>query len=339
MLTAAVRDLHRCYPGAFATDVRTACPELWEHNPYLTPLRDGARGVERLDCLYPLIDHWRTTPQHCLFGFISFLNDRLRLAIRPTAFHGDIYLSPREKAWYSQVHELTGADTPFWIIDAGGKYDITIKWWEAARYQAVVNHFRRRIQFVQVGGAGHYHPRLSGVIDLRGQTSTRELVRLVHHAQGVLCPVTALMHLAAAVPNRPDRPALRPCVVVAGAREPAHWEAYPGHQFIHHNGALTCCPDGACWRDRTVPLGDGDRRDRPGNLCAQLSHGLPRCMDLITAAEVVRRVESYFAGGSLAYLSPAQRPAAEQGVAASADNPFDQLGARVPRPRSRWHSP
>src|SRR5690348_9574070 len=38
MLTAAVRDLHRCYPGRFLTDVRTSCPDLWTINPYLTPL-------------------------------------------------------------------------------------------------------------------------------------------------------------------------------------------------------------------------------------------------------------------------------------------------------------
>jgi len=38
MLTAAVRDLHRCHPGQFLTDVRTDYPQLWENNPYLTPL-------------------------------------------------------------------------------------------------------------------------------------------------------------------------------------------------------------------------------------------------------------------------------------------------------------
>ena len=29
MLPAAVRDLHRSYPGQFETDVRTSCPALW----------------------------------------------------------------------------------------------------------------------------------------------------------------------------------------------------------------------------------------------------------------------------------------------------------------------
>ena len=33
MMTAAVRDLHRCYPRKFVTDVRTLCPGIWENNP------------------------------------------------------------------------------------------------------------------------------------------------------------------------------------------------------------------------------------------------------------------------------------------------------------------
>jgi hypothetical protein len=216
MLTAAVRDLHSCYPGQFLTDVRTSCPELWEHNPHLTSLSEKGRGVELIDCSYPLIDQSNQVPYHCLHGFIAFLNQRLGLAIRPTAFKGDIHLSDREKSWYSQVRELTRRDIPFWIVVAGGKYDVTVKWWETGRYQEVVDHFRDKIQFVQVGENGHYHPKLDGVIDLRGQTNLRELVRLVYHSQGVLCPVTAVMHLAAAIETRRGLPKRRACVVVAG---------------------------------------------------------------------------------------------------------------------------
>src|ERR1051325_6803870 len=158
MLTAAVRDLHYWYPGCFITDVRTSCAELWEHNPYLTPLTEQDPQLQRLPCSYPLIDHSNGRPYHCLHGFIDFLNRKLGLEIKPTAFKGDIHLSQQEKIWYSQVHELTGEDTPFWIIDAGGKYDITIKWWEQSRYQQVVDYFQGKIQFVQVGQLGHHHP-------------------------------------------------------------------------------------------------------------------------------------------------------------------------------------
>ena len=324
MLTAAVRDLHRSYPGRFLTDVRTGCPELWENNPHLTALRDTDPGVTILDCTYPLIDEANTLPYHCLHGFVRFLNEQLGLQIQLSAFHGDIHLSSREKSWFSQVQELTGLDTPFWIICAGGKHDITIKWWDYRRYQQVADHFRGRIQFAQVGGYGHYHPKLDGVIDLRGETDLRQLVRLVYHAQGVLCGVTGLMHLAAAVETKPGGPEHRPCVVVAGGREPPHWEAYPFHQFIHNVGALACCSHGGCWRSRTVPLGDGDSGDAPDWICVDARGGLPRCMDLITAAEVAQRLDSYFAGGALPWLQRDQARAAAKGVEATRNNPFDQ---------------
>jgi len=323
MLTAAVRDLHECYPNRFLTDVRTSCSQLWENNSYLTPLDENDRKVEVIECHYPLINQSNQAPYHCLHGFIEFLNAYLKLQIKPTAFKGDIHLSDLEKSWYSQVHEQTGEDTPFWIIVAGGKYDVTIKWWSAARYQEVVDHFRGKIQFVQVGDLEHYHPSLRGVIDLRGQTDLRQLVRLVYHAQGILCPVTCLMHLAAAVKVKPGNPSPRPCVVVAGSREPSHWEAYPGHQFIHMLGALPC-GEGGCWKSRTIPLGDGDDRDKPENLCVDVVGDLPRCMDMITSAEVIRRLETYFDGAVAPYLSSAQFQAAQRAVSDSFPQPMGQ---------------
>ena len=62
MLTAAVRDLHRCYPNQFQTDVRTSCPELWEQNPCLTPLREDDPDVELVHCHYPLIHESNQRP-------------------------------------------------------------------------------------------------------------------------------------------------------------------------------------------------------------------------------------------------------------------------------------
>ena len=91
----------------------------------------------------------------------------------------------------------------------------------------------------------------------------------------------------------------RPCVVIAGGREPPHFTAYPHHQFIHTVGALRCCDNGGCWKSRTLPLGDGDVNDRPDALCVDVVGTLPRCMDMITADEVIRRVELYFQGGAL----------------------------------------
>ena len=62
MLTAAVRDLHLSYPDCFDTDVRTSCPQLWENNPFITPLSEGDPDAVRPG---------RGTcagPDHCLAG-------------------------------------------------------------------------------------------------------------------------------------------------------------------------------------------------------------------------------------------------------------------------------
>ena len=296
MLTAAVRDLHLHHPGSFVTDVRTPCPDLWAHNPYVSRLDDDDPDAEVIDCEYPVIHQSNQRPVHFLHGFVEFFNERLGLQMAPTAFKGDVHLSSGELERPSLVQEITGQDFPYWIVAAGGKYDFTIKWWSLERYQAVVDHFRGRLLFVQIGESGHHHGALEGAIDLRGRTTLRDLIRLVHHAAGVITPVSLLMHLAAAIGPRP-------CVVIAGGREPAHWETYPGHQFLHTIGALPCCESGGCWRSRTLPLLDGDAKDGPDQLCVDVVDGLPHCMDMITADEAINRVELYLRGGGATPLS------------------------------------
>lgn len=313
MLTAAVRDLHLAHPNKFLTDVRSSAPALWEHNPYVTQLDEHDRQVESLEMHYPLIHESDRRPYHFIHGYVQYLERQLGVQIPLTRFAGDIHLSPEEKSRPSPLVALRH-EGPFWIAMAGGKYDFTAKWWNPASFQAVVDHFQGRIQFVQCGESGHFHPRLSGVIDLVGKTSLREFVLLMHHADGVLCPVTLAMHLAAAVETRPGKPAHRACVVVAGGREPAHWEQYPHHQFLSTVGMLPCCASGACWRSRCHLVGDGDAKDRqqvcerPVQVTPELR--IPRCQEMITPADVIRRIEGFYEEGVLKYLSAANAQAA-----------------------------
>ena len=65
-------------------------------------------------------------------------------------------------------------------------------------------------------------------------------------------------------------------------------------------GALRCCDNGGCWKSRTVAVGDGDAKDE--KLCVDVVGDLPRCMDMITVDEVVRRIGPFFEGGALSYL-------------------------------------
>lgn len=299
MLTAAVRDLHRASPGQFQTDVRTSADTLFEHNPWITKLSERDRKVQTLTMHYPLIHQSNQRPYHFLHGYVQFLEQQLDLRIPVTEFKGDIHLSPEEKQYPPQ---FAGVELPerYWIMVAGGKYDFTAKWWNPASYQAVVDHFRDKLQFVQCGEQGHWHPPLRGVTNLIGRTNLREFVRLMHFAEGVVCPVTLAMHLAAAVEMPLDRPPRRPCVVIAGGREPTHWEAYPHHQYLGTVGILSCCAEGGCWKSRCQKVGDGDPKDAR-ELCEQpvpVSDGLviPRCLDMITSDDVIRRIEMYLVG-------------------------------------------
>ena len=299
MLTAAVRDLHLTYPGQFQTDVRTACPELWENNPYLTNLEESDPEVESIQCDYPLIHQSNQLPYHFIHGFRLFLNEKLGIQICPHAFKGDVHLTQDEKSWLSQVDEITGTpDSRFWIIVSGGKTDFTAKWWDPTRYQKIVSHFKGRLRFVQCGEVSkdHVHPPLQGAINLLGKTDLRQLLRLVYHSDGIVCPVTMFMHAAAAVEVKPGRPLNRPCVIIAGGREPPQWEAYPHHQFLHTAGCLPCCDNGGCWKSRVVPMGDGDSKDK--DLCLRpveiVSHRMiPKCLDMISARQVIDAIERF----------------------------------------------
>lgn len=311
MLTAAVRDLSIAHYERYTIDVRTPYPELWRFNPHLTSIGDDDREVEIIECHYPLIHRSNQTTGHFIDGFRQYLEHHLAVSIPLTKIKGDLHLSQAEKQQPSITKRLTGCFLPYWLINAGGKYDFTTKWWHPERYQQVIDAFAGHILFVQVGSESDQHPELSGVINLIGKTTLRDMIKLTYHADGVLTPVSFPMHLAAATPSLPGKPTNRACVVIAGGREPMRWEAYPSHQFIHTNGLLSCCDTGGCWKSRTLPLGDGDDKDRPENLCSDLINRFPRCLDFITPEMVAERIKLYYKDKRLNYLSKDQWEALE----------------------------
>ena len=300
MLTAAVRDLKLSHPE-IEVDVDTACPELWENNPHLT------KGIEGkiIKADYPLIHESNEGQHHFIHAFRLFLEDKLNLRIKPTKFKGDIHISDEEKGWTSQLEDM-GIKDRFWIINAGGKYDFTAKWWSLISYQKVIDHFKGKITFVQVGQKDHWHPKLHGVVDLIGKTDLRQLIRLVYHSSGVITGVSLLMHLSAAIESKHGL-LNRPGVVIAGGREPVQWEAYPHHRYLAVNGAMTCCDNGGCWKSRCQLVGDGDKKDKeelclhPVELRTKPPIRIPKCMDMIKADDVIRAIQTYYTGGVLEF--------------------------------------
>lgn len=303
MLSAAIRDLHRSYPGKFQTGLflSKGNQALFKHNPYITAMGRNEPEVNKLYAHYPLQQHSNSLPYHFVHGFRMDFQRRLGLPIDCTAFKGDIHLSEEE---WAQPPFKEVANIPYWIIDAGCKKDYTNKLWDHQRFQRVVNAFPNTL-FVQIGSSqrNHMHKPLEGqnLLNLVGKTTLRQLVQLTAHAFGVITPVSLPMHLSAAIPMhrkyvKDGGYAERPCIVIAGGREPVHWEAYPSHTFLHTVGRLPCCAHGGCWKSRVQKLYDGWKQDE--SLCEDtvaVSDGqiIPACLDRISADQVIQCVLDY----------------------------------------------
>lgn len=285
VLSAAIRELHLQHPKQFETDVRVNHPSLFEGSSIITTIDDSEEGVEVIEGNYHTGEHASINdssgrPAHFLEAYCEGLSKALGLPVlRPRHWlEPSIYLTDEERGWISQVQELTARPTRYWIINAGTKDDYTTKLWPY--YQQVVDQTKHAVNWVQIGLPEHDHKPLGGAIDLIGKTNLRELVRLVYHADGVLCGVTALGHLAHWVERKPG--VMRQAVIVSGGRESPHWFSYPGQHVFHTIGQLDCCERGGCWRSRTTATpGNGNE-----SLCNHPVDGSPLCMRSLTPESV-----------------------------------------------------
>jgi len=284
-LTPALRDLHLAYPDEFVTDFRGTAEDLLIHNPNITRMGDGEGMHVRLH--YPLISQANSIPIHFTQAYHEYLARGLGMPIPYTSPWPEIFVAPH-------VQNPLAGEGDYWVVVSGGKTDFTNKWPYTPNLKHAVRTLQRKgFCFVQVGdttSTDHYHPSLGCQYDLRGKTTLSRLARLVEGAAGVLCPNTMLMHMAAAFK--------KPCVVMAGGREPIAWFQYPNHQVLHTMGQLPCCAAKGCWKSRYQKLGDGSEQDT--SLCDnptkdESGEDIKRalCQKLITSDQIVRAVEGY----------------------------------------------
>ena len=299
MFTCAIRDLHRQRPGEFITSIATRSPDIWQNNPYHKSIdRTVESGHMRIG-YSSAIHATNYRPAHFSTGFCQDLSEKFGIRINLTDMRPDVYLTDAERD--PGQRKIKG---PYWVMMAGGKPDFTNKIWAPAYYQQTVDLLAKDTQIVQAGAAGHLHKPLTNVINMVGKTSFRDFMCLVYHAQGVICPITSGMHLAAAFN--------KPCVVIGGGREGWWWEAYtrktwavnvPGkacpaefvdHTYLHTITRLPCCAAGGCWTN-----GVADKPDVSKNCKAVVvgpNGDLPKCMDMIRPSQVVEAVHRYMAG-------------------------------------------
>lgn len=278
VMTAAIRSLHVRHPGKFAVAVDTPFPDIFLNSPDVVPTHGG----ERVDMHYPAIHQANQRGIHFMQAFCEHLEEALGvqvpLAVNKPVLYG-VGAGPNSSICKSA----------YWLVNAGTKNDLTCKRYGRLRYQEVVDSLRGTVKFVQVGREKDRHERLGGLFaDLVGKTSLRELITLCYYAEGVLTPTSFLMHCAAALD--------RPCVVVAGGREPVQWNAYPKQHYMHTIGQLPCCADNACWKSRIEPIGDGTSHDQ--SLCelpvnnTMTGGAIPKCMELVRPEAVAQKIRA-----------------------------------------------
>lgn len=281
-MTAAVESLMIQYPGRFRVSVDTTCPEIWDHNPHVQPWDGQGREI---DMRYPAIhESHRMRTGHFMGAFVSYLGQQLNIPLQLQVNRPALYLSDRERS--EKI-----VDGPYMLVNAGVKQDYTNKFWGRQNYQRVVDGLRGRVQFVQIGEAHHLHQPLDGVISLIGQTTPRQLFQLVYHGLGGIGPTTFVQHVHAALEKF--------YVCILGGREPQWWCEYPTQTTFSTMGQLPCCRDRACWKSRTVPLNDGDWKDK--SLCELPvlcgNEYVPACMAAVTPEMVIHAIETYLRHG------------------------------------------
>lgn len=274
-MTASIFSLHKMYPKQYTTAVECLYPDVFTHNPYVVSRSSLPPPIHKVAMHYPAIHDSNVRGIHFMQGWCEFLGMALGIYLP--------LLSNRPRLYFDTPHPKSG---DYWLVCSGIKNDFTAKQWLG--YQEVVSSLKGIVRFIQVGNAVDNHPKLDGAEYLVGKTTLRQLFDITRKARGVLCGVSLLMHVAAAV--------RKPAVVIAGGREPVAWNAYPRQQYVHTNGALQCKDihgrvGEACWRTRTVPLRDGDPHDK--DICEHPQNGVPKCMTMISPRMVAELVLVY----------------------------------------------
>ncbi len=328
VMTALVRDIALTYPDRYAITVQTPYRSLWYQNTHVagydeSKCRDGLRI--RL-CYGAAIKRSQAgEPIHFLRAFHDDFKIKTGIDVPLLYPRPDLHLSTVERT-------RPVIDGRYWVLVAGYKSDLPAKRWLTARHQQLVLAASRfGIHFVQAGAKdrgppSHHQPVLAGVTDLTGKTGPRDFMRLIYHADGIVCGVTFAMHVAAAFN--------KPCVVLAGGREAPVWEWYheknPGfgerlrertkvnHRFLHTLGRLTCprVTTAGCWRQK---LTDGKDEARCTDVMTVGNEVVGHCQELITVEHVLDAMLSYYRSGELTPIGDAPAVLLPDGTDATAD--------------------
>ena len=281
--TCAVRDFKAAYPNC-KIHLSTNFPEVWYNNPYISehPLESSDTILFGTGFLTNKSNLWDL---HMANAFRVSLEKHLGIIFPQGPIKPDIWMTEEE------IKTSPMIEGPYWLLTTGGEPQWTAKMYPDDGWQEVID-LLPEIKFVQIATASDPRPILKNVVDFKGKTnSTRDLFKIFYHAQGTLGLVSMHMHLSAAFDN--------PCVVVAGAREPAWFTHYYGHQYLSTNGCLPCSGTHACWKCEV----ESCKKTREKFGLKSYDGVVPPCIKMIEPAHIVSAVRNYYAGGILDHKS------------------------------------
>lgn len=283
-LTEFLRDFAEQYPkhGVYVTTVRN---EILKDNPHVL----HEQPVNPDMTLKFTFNGISTTPERWRFGntgkienmvsvFYDWFNAETGLKVKRKTFAPEAFLSQDARAWTDFP-----PDRPVCVINAGYKFDNTSKFWGRAKFQAVVDALKDRVTFVQVGRrlAGYeFHNSLNGVVGMLGRTSLLELARQVYHADFVLSGISQLLPLGFIDCYKP-----RHVLIVAGAREPRKWAD------CHRRDGVTC--DWFSSESQFQNCMEPGLKPGAGCWVKNCKRTPPACMEAISPAEIIAKMEDY----------------------------------------------
>jgi hypothetical protein len=318
VLSALFRDIQLVYPGQYEVHFAGTCTPLLWHSPHVAKLYPcgGRKDIPKAPdgSNFTRLVYGRAITEcnrrggkrrHFINAFHQNFTEKTGIPIELQLPKGDLHLTEEERS-------QSPVNGRYWVVFPGWKTDFTTKRWSVHRWQQLVNALREcGITCVQSGANGgmHRNPILENVVSHVGPVDLRGLLQIIYHAEGVICGITAAMHIAAVFD--------KPCVCIAGGREAWWWEEYANsgeetfgpiasgkvkvpHRYLHTETLLDCCKYGGCWRNKLTK----HEADKQRSYCKRpvqddVGQDIPECTAMISVAHALAAVMSYYSDGTL----------------------------------------
>ncbi len=283
VLTAAIYSLHKQFPGDYLTGVEcTSAQEIFANNPHISRLPHNNHFWFRVN--YNAINTCNQDGRHFIDAFCDDIAAKLNIQLVKQINHPVLFLTEEEKRNIYKWDKMV-------ICNFGGKTDYTTKIIGNKIGKEIVDWLLSEgYTPIQIGhdGNDHRHTAIPGAVNMIGRTTMRELIKLCYHSVLGIGNVTLIQHIFAAF-RRP--------YICLQSREPTTWIGYSNQKILHQQGILDCCSlsgkPWACWKDRVVPLNDGDVKDL--RLCSlpvlSGNETIPSCIANIGSEGVIAAIK------------------------------------------------